>query len=107
MQEDLSKKQPLGPPSYSPNKQTDIRKRIGSRNLRKTTQDRVQKLPPKGAPLVTETGQPAPPVGWPAYGVHPSASPFYVSFPPPLRVHLNRCSRSVHPTMIEEVDTDR
>ena len=58
-------------------------------------------------PPITGTGRPAPPVGRPAYGSHRSASPFYVGFPPPLRVHLHRWSRSVHPTVIEGVDTDR
>ena len=46
-------------------------------------------------PPIIETGRLAPPIGRPAYGVDPSASPFYVSFPPPLRVHLRHCFKSV------------
>jgi hypothetical protein len=58
-------------------------------------------------PPITRTSWPAPPIGWPANVVHMSPSPFYISFPPPLRVHLRRCSRLVHATVIEGVDTDR
>jgi hypothetical protein len=44
-----------GPPSYTPNKQTDIRKRFDSRNLQKTYQDGVQKLPPEGGAHLSQT----------------------------------------------------
>jgi hypothetical protein len=96
MQEDLSRKQILGPPSYTLNRQTDINNRFNSRNLQKNN-SRWSPEPStgRGGPPVIGGGRSTPPVGRPTQWPHRSASPLYVSFPPPPRFNLRRCSRSV------------